>query len=270
MKWFKHESKARNDERLSKLEDKADLEGYGFYFKMLEIVAENMDSSDKCEMTYSLSRWGRQINVTSKKFIFLSQCCHDVGLMFVQRVGDDITVKIPNLLKYRDNHTKNLQATYKQELDKELKVEVELELDKTTTLSADKSATKKTAKPKQEETALQAVCKDTWAKYSHAYFTRYGTNPVRNEKVNSNVKGFVQRIGFEEAPLIASWYVNNNNRFYVGDMHGFGLLLKDAEKLRTEWATGRTMTSTRANQIDKTESNRSAVAEAMELLGAQS
>lgn len=131
MKWFKHQSSARNDERLSRLEDKAGLEGYGFYFKMLEIVAEVIDESDRHEVTYSLSRWGRQANITSKKFIFLVQCCADVGLMLVQRSSDDITVKIPNLLKYRDNHTKNLQATCKQEVEEEIEKEVEVEKENT-------------------------------------------------------------------------------------------------------------------------------------------
>lgn len=130
MKWFKHQSTARNDERLARLEDKAGLEGYGFYFKMLEIVAEVIDESDRHEVTYSLSRWGRQANITSKKFIFLAQCCSDVGLMIVQRCDNDYTVKIPNLLKYRDNHTKNLQAACKQEVEEEIDIEVEKEKDK--------------------------------------------------------------------------------------------------------------------------------------------
>lgn len=118
MKWFKHLSNARNDERLSRLEDKAGLEGYGFYFKILEIVAEVIDESNRCEVTYSLSRWGRQTNITSKKWLYLSSCCSDVGLMLVQRCSDDITVKITNLLKFRDNHTRNLQVTSKQDIDK--------------------------------------------------------------------------------------------------------------------------------------------------------
>jgi hypothetical protein len=130
MKWFKHQSSARNDERLARLEDKAGLEGYGFYFKMLEIVAEIIDESDRHEVTYSLSRWGRQVNITSKKFVFLAQCCADVGLMIVQRCDNDYTVKIPNLLKYRDNHTKNLQVTSKQEREVEVEKEVEEETTK--------------------------------------------------------------------------------------------------------------------------------------------
>jgi len=117
MKWFKHYSTARNDERISLLEDKTSIEGYGFYFKILEIVAEAVDETDKCEVTYSISRWGRQANISTKKFLYLLQCCSDVGLMSVQRASDNITVKMPNLLKIRDNHTRNLQATVKQDKD---------------------------------------------------------------------------------------------------------------------------------------------------------
>lgn len=133
MKWFKHQSNARDDERVARLEDKAGLEGYGFYFKMLEIVAQMIDESDRCDVTFSLSRWGRQANITSKKFMFLVQCCADVGLMFVQRSDNDITVKIPNLLKHRDNHTKNLQAASKQELDTDTEKEADKEEEKNNT-----------------------------------------------------------------------------------------------------------------------------------------
>ena len=235
IKWFKHESKARNDERISKLEDKASLEGYGFYFKMLELVAENMDSSDKCEMTYSISRWGRQTNISSKKVVFLLQCCHDVGLMIVQRVNDDITVKIPNLLKYRDNHTKNLQATSKQELEKELELDKELKLEKEKPIIADKS---RNGKKEKIETELQIACRETWAKYSNSYYLKYGANPVRNAKINSHVKSFVTKLGFEESPKVAAWFLSHTTNLYCQGGHGFNLLDKDAEKLRTEWFTG--------------------------------
>ncbi len=158
MKWFKHQSTARNDERIARLEDKAGLEGYGFYFKMLELVAENVDSSDRCEVTYSISRWGRQTNITTKKFLFLAQCCADVGLMLIQRVGDDMTIKIPNLLKYRDNHTKNLQAACKQDTeDKETETEKEGEKKKDKAAAAapplvDKNTTTDPKKPIPKKT----------------------------------------------------------------------------------------------------------------------
>lgn len=126
---------------------------------------------------------------------------------------------------------------------------------------ADKSA--------PSETEIQLACRETWQSYSTAYFNRYGTEPVRNAKVNGQVKSFVQRIGFSESPLVASYYVQSNNSYYVGRGHVIDSLLNDCEKLRTEWATNTTMTATRAKQIDKHDANRSAVGEAMKILEAK-
>jgi phage replication O-like protein O len=86
---------------------------------------------------------------------------------------------------------------------------------------------------------VQAACKETWKAYSAAFNKRYGVTPVRNPKVSSQIKQFVGRIGFEESPKVAEFYVGLNEQFYIKKAHGVGQLLADAEKLRTEWATGR-------------------------------
>ncbi len=106
-----------------------------------------------------------------------------------------------------------------------------------------------------DETALQAVCRETWSRYSEAYSLRYGTAPVRNTKVNGQVKQFCQRVPGSEAPAIAAFFVRHNAAFYVGKGHAIGQLLADAEKIRTEWATNQTITATQAQQADKTQAN---------------
>lgn len=99
---------------------------------------------------------------------------------------------------------------------------------------------------------IQEACKATWGAYSTAYESRYGTKPVRNATVNSQVKQFVKRIGARESPAVAGWFPAHPGVFYVQKCHAFGVLLADAEKVRTEWATGVAMTNTRARQSDKT------------------
>lgn len=116
------------------------------------------------------------------------------------------------------------------------------------------------------DTELQAACRETWKQYSNAYFNRYGTEPVRNAKVNGQVKQFVQRLGYTESPLVAAFFLTHNNSYYAGRLHSVDCLLADAEKLRTEWATGYAMTQTKARQIDKTQSNKDAVGEALAML----
>ena len=129
---------------------------------------------------------------------------------------------------------------------------------------ADKAT--KPAKPKvtPEESELQAACKATWLAYADAYCARYGIEPTRNAKVNSNVKEFVKRIGHDESPGVARFYVDRvNETFVIRGYHALGTLLQNAEAYRTQWATGQTMTTTRAKQIDQSQANFSVVGEAM-------
>lgn len=118
--------------------------------------------------------------------------------------------------------------------------------------------------------ALQAACRTTWQSYSDAHQRRYGTKPVRNAKVNANVRQLVQRLGEQEAPAVAAFFVDCvNDAFVVRACHGIGLLLAQAEGYRTQWASGRAMTATRARQIDQTQSNADAASEAIAMLRAK-
>lgn len=126
------------------------------------------------------------------------------------------------------------------------------------------------AKPKQQKAPLdeelQAACRSTWSEYSRAYQARYGVEPIRNKKINSQVKSFVGRIGYAESPMVAAFYVMTNSSYYVTRGHGWDSLLSDAEKLRTEWATGTCITSTRAKQLDQSQANAGVVNEALKIL----
>lgn len=118
---------------------------------------------------------------------------------------------------------------------------------------------KKSGRPKTEvDTA------ETWRSYSEAYRERYRTEPVHNATVNAQMAQFVRRLGVDESPHVARFYVGHQNAYYVRNMHTVGNMLNDAEKLRTEWATKTQMTATRAQQIDKTQTNLSAFAPMLE------
>lgn len=145
-------------------------------------------------------------------------------------------------------------------------------------LPAAKQPAAKPARPRKarteldpaDETELQAACRKTWAAYSTAYQTRYSVAPIRNAKVNAAVKGFVQRIGYDESPTVANFYVASvNDAFIVRQMHDVALLLKSAEGYRTQWATGRAVTATAAKQADQTAANYSAIDEAKAIVRAR-
>ncbi|VEB42957.1 Uncharacterised protein [Chromobacterium violaceum] len=49
--------------------------------------------------------------------------------------------------------------------------------------------------------------------------------------------------------------MNGNNAYYVTKGHAVGVMLQDAEKLHTEWASGRRVTQSQARQADKSQTN---------------
>lgn len=108
----------------------------------------------------------------------------------------------------------------------------------------------KKSRPKPE-----SITRGAWDSYSDAYLVRYKTSPVRNATVNSQLAGFVKRIGEEEAPAVAGFYLTHNDQFYVRNMHPVGLLLKDAEKLRTEWVTGQQMLGAKAREVERVQAS---------------
>jgi hypothetical protein len=144
-----------------------------------------------------------------------------------------------------------LSQEQEQEQEQEQKQEQEQEP------SAAASAPAKNSKQASEPNPNNLL---TWQAYKGAYAARYGVAPVQNAKSNSIIKQVVQALGAEAIP-VAAFYVQHNDRNYVAKMHQLNLLLADHAKLRTEWATNQRMTSTKAQQTDKTATNLDSFAE---------
>ncbi len=106
-------------------------------------------------------------------------------------------------------------------------------------------------KPRAPQKRKTAKSTPTWEAYSLAYTERYGAGPVRNSKANALCCQLVDRLGTEEAPKVAAFYLRSQNRWYSTKGHAIGPLVADAEKLRTEWATGNQLTETAAREADR-------------------
>ncbi|BGE52337.1 helix-turn-helix domain-containing protein [Pseudomonas aeruginosa] len=91
--------------------------------------------------------------------------------------------------------------------------------------------------------AMQEACRSVWAAYRAAYEARWSVQPVRNAKVNSQVKQLVAALG-GEAPAVAAFFVGLDDKFLVDSCHEFGLLLAKAGAYRTKWATAGSAPST--------------------------
>jgi hypothetical protein len=115
-----------------------------------------------------------------------------------------------------------------------------------------------------EKAAPKVSSAESWEAYQDAYQHRYGVVPIRNATVNAQMAQVVKRLGETEAPEVAAFYVSHNDAFYVRQVHPVGMLLRDAEKLRTEWATGRRTTAAGARAIDQKQNAYNAVQEVLE------
>lgn len=112
------------------------------------------------------------------------------------------------------------------------------------------------AQKEAKKAALQQACRETWAAYAAAYLVRYGTEAVRNAKVNTAVVDLVKRLGAEEAPEVARFFVERvSEASVVRRCHAVGDLLQACEAYRTQWARGTAMTAEGARQADRTASN---------------
>ncbi|EMP7215043.1 TPA: helix-turn-helix domain-containing protein [Pseudomonas aeruginosa] len=110
----------------------------------------------------------------------------------------------------------------------------------------------------------QQACRAIWSAYAVAYQHRYGTHPVRNSKVNGQVRDLLKRLGAEEAPAVAAYFVGINDAYLIRNCHDLGSLLAKAESYRTQWATDRQMNGTTARQLERTQANLNAAKEAAE------
>lgn len=161
-------SLASNDEFLDEVIENFGLEGYARWWLILETIAAQMDGSNKCSVTYSWSKWQKILHGKRKKLLpFLEQLAAisvtnqeqtqnvsgtnperpgNEPKMFLKQNGNTLEIGCPKLLILRDNYTKDLEVTSKQE--------VEVEVDKETNVNGDAvdvpAGKSQEAKPKEK------------------------------------------------------------------------------------------------------------------------
>ncbi len=165
MRWFKHMTSTRHDEKISAYIDECGMEGYGVYWSILEAIGTVMEKSNgwKTEVTYPLSRWATILQLhrtkVSKYLGYLGGKgggnLEDTPLLLVTNSEKGVTVKCPNLAKYKDEyskksgHTPDIVQTHSgqtPEQDTDTKTETELETNLNTEIE-DKNTSSEAKKP---------------------------------------------------------------------------------------------------------------------------
>lgn len=118
-----------------------------------------------------------------------------------------------------------------------------------------KNAASQTVDSTKVDSPHKKLCSEIWLTYSKAFESRYGTPPIRNAKVNGQVKILASRLPAVEVCTVVEFYLKHDSQFYTRSMHPIGLALADAEKLRAEWASGNTIKDRTAKTFSEIKSD---------------
>jgi len=112
MRWFKHYTDAFDDEGFDVLADEfGGLEGYGIFWRVVEIVGKQMDGTDRCEASYSIKTWCRKLGVRTKKLDrFLAVVQQELNF-HVEKSDKSLLIRIPKLLSLRDEWSRKKART---------------------------------------------------------------------------------------------------------------------------------------------------------------
>ena len=134
MKWFKHETDSMDSEKMKMIIYEFGFEGYGWFWRIMEIIAKQMDETGRCHYDQPVSEWCGNLKVKQRKLRKFLELTTLQSITKVVYSGDKLRIEIPNLLKKRDNYTKHLQVADNKNVKKfplEVDVEVDVEVDKT-------------------------------------------------------------------------------------------------------------------------------------------
>lgn len=143
MRWFKHISASRQDQRLAALMDKHGLAGYGFWWCVLEIVAQGVGSHGQTTAAFSRKRWANLLGISTRKFQVLAQFCANLGLFSLEASDDLLVIGIPSILKYRDEYSQRKDRISGECRDKLSPEQIQKQIQKTKTQESEPPAPKK-------------------------------------------------------------------------------------------------------------------------------
>ncbi|MFH1604501.1 MAG: hypothetical protein ABIH03_11405, partial [Pseudomonadota bacterium] len=98
---MKHLTATRSDEKIARLFSAHGWAGYGFWWGVLEVVAAKVEHGSKPSVTYPISTWANLLSLRGSHVSHWLSKLAVTTLVTVEWNGSDITVTIPNLLKYR-------------------------------------------------------------------------------------------------------------------------------------------------------------------------
>ncbi len=80
--------------------------------------------------------------------------------------------------------------------------------------------------------------KKVWESYKNSWREKYGSDPIRNATVNSQISSLAKRLGPDSIEVVR-FFLSLDDPFIKKQMHPIGLCLSNAEGIWGQWKTGR-------------------------------
>lgn len=251
--YFRHRFDAHTDNKILSLLQKGGVASIGCYFILLEIYGKfySDDTEHKTEQVINLRLLSNAFGLRSdsaRTQIRLMADCKLIEALWFNSDTSSVQVSVLNFSKYFGSYKKtDVEKCSNKRKEKEIKEKQNMVTDVATApLSPEIILPKKTDEQKKSKSG------PTFDAYSAAYELKYGYKPLRDGQVSSILCKFVDRVGKDNAPKIAEFYLSHNSNFYILKKHPVKLLLDDAEKLYTEWKSGNTVDLGKQNAGFKT------------------
>lgn len=87
MRWMKHLTRSHLDEKMTVLLNDCGLEGYGFFWLLCEIVAEQSGFQ-------SATEWRKQLGVSRQKLVRLLAALSEQGLISIEQSGEAFAINV--------------------------------------------------------------------------------------------------------------------------------------------------------------------------------
>jgi hypothetical protein len=105
----------------------------------------------------------------------------------------------------------------------------------------------------ENPTAFQLACRATWLAYAQAYEQKTCQLPIRNAKLNAQIQQIVKRLGYDDAPRVLRFYVEQvTDRIVIESLWPLDLFLRRAESYATQLKMGRVINSAEAKALSET------------------
>jgi hypothetical protein len=240
------------------LMNQSGIEGYGRYFILMEICASKLQKNPDEEFTeahcsfYLHPRLIRErLRVSQTKLESWLDLCQTLALLTWEKVEHEFYLHVPKLLESLDRDTKRAR-TVRAEVAPKKKIKIKIkkeDKEEDKDINTDKNVVVSPAKTTVIGSSLGAKIFET---YSKAFANRYGVEPVRNAKTNSQCAQLAQRLG-KDAHEVVKFYLTHNDTWYVKRQHDLGSLLQAAESMHSQWQRGQQVTTLTARNVERTQ-----------------